>query len=201
MNQVNRNQKRRFPNLKPLLFLSCLMAVGLAIDTYVFSLKLYALFPRQADQLIGIIFSPFIHVDIHHLTSNLVGFGIFGALCLLRSDKFFWLNSLFIIVISGLLVWCFGRDAFHIGASGWVYGLWSLQMAFAWFERRFVNIVIALFVAFFYSGLTIGMFPVKEGVSFEFHLFGALSGVLSAFFYSRLFPQSASRPARSRVKN
>lgn len=59
-------------------------------------------------------------------------------------------------------------------------------MATAWFDRKPLNILIALVVAFFYGGMLWGVLPTDPGVSFESHLFGALAGVVCAFVQYRL---------------
>ncbi len=83
------------------------------------------------------------------------------------------------------MVWLFARPAIHIGASGWIFGLWSLTIAMAWFDRRFINIVIAVFVIFFYGGMFYGVLPGRPGVSFESHLFGAVAGVICALLMAK----------------
>ena len=149
-------------------------------------LNQYGVIPRSVDHLHQILFAPFIHIGWGHLFNNLLGLAVFGSLCLLRSIRFYAINSLIIIVVvGGLLVWVFGRPASHLGASGLVFGLWSLSIAIAWFDRRFGNIVVAMIVIFFYSGLAYGILPGDPGISFEMHLAGAVAGVLSAFLYSR----------------
>lgn len=77
----------------------------------------------------------------------------------------------------------FARTASHIGASGWVFGLWSLSIAMAVFDRSLKNIVIALIVVFLYGGMIYGVLPGDPRISFEAHIFGAIAGVLCAFFY------------------
>lgn len=94
-------------------------------------------------------------------------------------------SSLIIIVLTGLLVWVFARKAVHIGASGWVFGLWSLSIAIAFFQRSFVNIAIAVFVLFFYGGMIYGVLPQDRYVSFESHLFGAIAGIVCAYFMTK----------------
>jgi membrane associated rhomboid family serine protease len=98
--------------------------------------------------------------------------------------KFFVWSSIFIIVVSGCLVWLFGRSASHIGASGWIFGLWSLSIAIALFDRRFFNFVIALLVVVLYGGMIFGILPSDPKVSFEMHLAGVVAGVLCAFSYA-----------------
>ncbi len=43
-----------------------------------------------------------------------------------HSIRYYVLTSLFIIFTEGILVWLFGRPAIHVGASGWIFGLWGL---------------------------------------------------------------------------
>ncbi len=118
--------------------------------------------------------------------NNLAGLAIFSALSLIRGTTFFVNASIIIVVITGVLVWLFARSgATHIGASGWIFGLWSLSIAIAWFQRSFLNIVIAVFVAVFYGGMIWGVLPSNPHVSFESHLFGAIAGVAAAYLMTR----------------
>ncbi len=151
------------------------------------SLYQYGIHPRQLDSLWGIVAAPFLHVDIGHLLSNLVGLIIFSALLFVHSLKRYLWSSVFIIVLTGLLVWLFARNALHIGASGWIFGLWSLCIATAWYDRKFINIVIGLLVVFLYGGMLFGVLPGDPRVSFESHFFGATAGVVCAFFQAKLF--------------
>lgn len=94
----------------------------------------------------------------------------------------FVIASFIIISSGGFLVWVFGRPAMHIGASGWVFGLWSLSIAIAWFERKPVNILLALVIVLLYGGMIYGMLPGERGVSWEAHLFGVISGIMAAWY-------------------
>jgi membrane associated rhomboid family serine protease len=150
------------------------------------SLSQYGIIPRNSASLPYIFTSPFIHLDVFHLTNNLIGLLIFSSLCLVKSIRFFLWSSAFIIAVGGGLVWLFGRSASHIGASGWIFGLWGLCIALAWFDRKFLNIVIAIFVIIFYGGMRMGIFPAEQWISFEGHLFGVLAGVLCAYISTLL---------------
>ena len=59
------------------------------------------------------------------------------------------------------------------------------MIALAWFDRSWRNIAISLAVVFFYGGMVVGVLPIDGQVSFESHLFGALSGVITAAILSR----------------
>ncbi len=141
----------------------------------------FGILPRDTNSLPFIYTAPLLHGSLSHLVNNLMGLAIFSWLCLLRGVRLYVWSSFFIITLSGLLVWFFGRQAIHIGASGWIFGLWSLSIALAWFDRRPLNILIALAVVFFYGGMIYGVLPQDATVSFEAHFFGAVSGVLAAW--------------------
>lgn len=156
--------------------------VNLLLGGWLFS---FGIVPRYLESLPGIYVAPFLHGDMAHLLNNLVGLVIFSSLLFVHSLKRYLWSSFFIITVTGILVWLFARSALHIGASGWIFGLWSLLIATAWFERRLVNILIALAVAFFYGGMLYGVLPNDPRISFESHLFGAIAGVLCAFMQSK----------------
>lgn len=148
-------------------------------------LRIFGILPRDGSSLLFIFTAPFIHGGWLHLINNSIGFFIFSALCLVRGKRFYCQASLLIVVVGGLLVWLFGRPAIHIGASGWIFGLWSLSIALAWFERSVVNFLVAVVVVVFYGGMILGVLPSNPNISFEGHAFGALAGVLAAALYGR----------------
>ena len=147
-----------FPRVQLLLGIAALMLVlqlGNSLSGY--SLNIWGLIPRRLESLPGVLFAPWLHGGWMHLLSNLSGLLVLGLLALLESRRDFIQASLFIILGSGLLVWLFGRQGIHVGASGWLFGLW----------------------AFLHGGWVFGLLP-QQGVSFEYHLAGALCGGLYA---------------------
>ena len=148
--------------------------------------------PRDPSSLPHIFTAPFVHGSLEHLMNNLLALSVLSGLILIRSLRFFLSSSIFIIVFSGLLIWLFARDGFHIGASGWIFGLWSVNVAMAWFDRRVINIVLALVTLIFYGGMIYGVLPTESRISFEAHLFGALSGVLFVFSYTKVFRRDSN---------
>lgn len=181
-----------------LLALLCALMTGVFIINVLsgFALNKYGILPREPARLWTIVTAPFIHGSVIHLLNNLTGLVIFSALCLVNSIRRYLINCVFIIVLGGLLVWLFGRAAPHIGASGVVFGLWSLCIATAWFDRKFVNILIAVFVILFYGGLIYGVLPIDARVSFESHLFGVLTGFFCAYLNARGFFRTRRRGSR-----
>ena len=152
--------------------------------------------PREIESAYAIATAPWLHADIAHLFSNLAAFIVLGSLVLLNGLRYFVKASALIIGIGGALVWLLARDGEHIGASGWIFGLWSLVIALAWFDRSPRNIAIALAVVFFYGGMVFGVLPTQSYISFESHLFGAAAGVFAAFTLSKR-PVQVAAPARA----
>jgi membrane associated rhomboid family serine protease len=148
-------------------------------------LNQFGIHPRQWSSLWTLLSAPFLHANLPHLLSNLTSFLVLGFLCGLRGRGFFLQSSLIIILLGGFLVWLAGRQANHIGASGWIFGLWALLLATAWFERSFTSIVVAIVVVALYGGMVFGVLPVQRFVSFESHLFGAVAGILAAYLWRR----------------
>lgn len=141
--------------------------------------------PREIGSIYTIFTAPWLHGDFTHLGNNMLAIAIFSFLCLLNGRRYFLVASFLIIAITGILVWLFARDALHIGASGWIFGLWSLIIALGWIDRSFRNIIVAIGVVFFYGSMVVGVLPTAGFVSFESHLFGAIAGVLTALFLER----------------
>ncbi len=148
----------------------------------------FSLYPRELESLPNIFLAPLLHADWAHVFNNVFGLFIFGTFCSIEGKSFFIRSSLTIIIISGLLVWLFGRPAYHIGASGWIFGLWSLCIANAWLKKSFKSISIAIVIIVFYGSMIFGVLPLRTGISFEYHLFGMFAGIVAAFLYSSKTP-------------
>lgn len=172
-----------------------LTAIHIANVLLGYSLVGLGILPRVTPSLPHIFTAPLIHGSTAHLFNNLIGLSIFSTLFLLvRPIKQYFQASVFIIFVSGLLVWVFGRPDLHIGASGWVFGLWSLLIVQAWYDKRFINFCIAIGVVFFYGGMIYGVLPTDPRVSFESHLFGALAGAgFAAWIYGAKFKKRKRR--------
>lgn len=167
-----------------ILFWGCVVFLVVHGANFLFNghLSQFGIVPRQPDALYHIYLAPWLHGSFGHLSNNLVGWLIFSSFVLLRSVRLYLFASFLIITLTGLSVWMWGRTASHIGASGWVFGLWSLNIAIACFDRRLLNILIAIVMVFLYGGMIYGVLPQDPGVSFESHLFGAIAGVVAAWF-------------------
>ncbi|MBI9072303.1 MAG: rhomboid family intramembrane serine protease [Melioribacteraceae bacterium] len=145
------------------------------------SFSQFGVYPRTTFGLIGILSSPLIHSDLNHLISN-----TFPLLFLLPAIIYFYdENSKTILAINylvpNLLVWCFGRESFHIGSSGFLYALAFFIFFSGVFRKDIKSVSLSLIVAFLYGGLIWGVLPTNPRISFESHLFGAIVGIVLAF--------------------
>lgn len=143
-------------------------------------LNSYGIYPREIETLPGILLWPFLHGNFQHLIMNTTPLMVMGFLVALRGWKTFVKTTLLILVIGGLGVWIFGRSAFHIGASGLVFGFLGFLVTVAIYERNLTTFAIAFFIAFYYGGLIFGILPGDRFISWEGHLFGLLAGIISA---------------------
>lgn len=150
--------------------------------------------PRELDSLTGILTSHLRHGSWGHWLANAVPLivlaGISSALLPKATRMAWWV----IPVVAGALLWLFGRDALHIGASGLVYGWFFFLVSMAALHRSAASI-IGLVIALGLFGGLIWVFEAGPGVSWEGHVSGAAAGVLAAWLMRKRQerPHSISR--------
>jgi hypothetical protein len=81
----------------------------------------------------------------------------------------------------------------HIGASGLTHGLLFLLLFLGLLRRDRAAIAAALIGFFFYGGMLLTVLPREAGISWEYHLGGALAGILAAFVWRRADPEPPRR--------
>ncbi len=148
------------------------------------------IYPLSLRGLPGILLSPLVHQSFDHLFNNTlplfflsVGLFYFYSEIALKIFSWTWL-------LTGILVWLGGREAWHIGASGLVYGLASFLFFSGIIRRYFRLIALSLLVVFLYGEMVWGLFPgVYKNVSWESHMLGFFSGILLAIRYRKEGPQ------------
>jgi membrane associated rhomboid family serine protease len=148
------------------------------------------IYPLTLRGIPGIFFSPFIHQDFNHLFNNTL------PLFLLSVALFYFYSEVALKVfiwtwfLTGILVWFGGREAWHIGASGLVYGIASFLFFSGIIRRYFRLIALSLLVVFLYGEMVWGIFPdVYKNVSWESHMLGFFSGIALAIRYRKEGPQ------------
>ncbi|KPL21390.1 MAG: hypothetical protein AMS23_09400 [Bacteroides sp. SM1_62] len=151
------------------------------------------LFPLKTSGLNGILLAPMIHADFKHLFDNSL------PLYLLSIAIFYFYRPVsyrvFFLVwfISGLIVWLTARPAYHIGASGLVYGFASFVFFSGVIRNNIHLLAISLIVVFLYGSLVWGIFPYDLRISWESHLVGGLTGLSMALFYRNYGPPSTKK--------
>lgn len=192
---MEQEEKRRFfgSMVFPGLLVLLLWIIKLIEVSFQTSFAEYGLLPQTLRGLRGIIFSPFLHADWNHLSSNSV------PLFLLAAGLFYYYGkkatTIFILcwLVTGLWVWIFANDTgTHIGASGVVYALATFHFTSGLLRREPRMMAFSLLVVFLYGSLVWGIspefFPGKN-ISWESHLLGGLAGILLAFGYRNEGPQ------------
>lgn len=167
----------------PIVFICLMWIIKIFESILGISFSNFGILPREKSGLLGIIIAPFLHGSFTHLISNTFPFFLLTSALFYFHKK----NSLKILIfttlLTGILVWIFARFSFHIGASGLIYAFASFFFFNGIIYQNVKTITLSVIVAFFYGGLTAGILPTEESISWESHLFGAISGLISAFLF------------------
>ncbi len=170
---------------------------GVFLVTLVFpSLDAFGVVPRTLVGLVGIVTSPFLHANLHHLLSNTAPLLVLLAL-LAGSKARSWEIVLDVALLGGLLLWLFGRHATHVGASGLIFGLVAFLIVSGLKERRTIPLIVAVVVGFLYGGTLLwGVLPsAGPEISWDGHLCGAIAGATVAYALART-PAHEEAPAK-----
>lgn len=172
---------------RPYVVLTIIMVIAFIIDNFTGRFLTNnggAVLPRDFGHITGIFFSSLLHSNFSHISSNLIPFLFFGLLLSkTMNDSTFYFMWVFISIFSGTFVWLFGSTSFHLGASGVIFGMWSLIITLACKRRTFNDILVGTCVLIAYGSTFIfGLFP-REGISFSGHLWGLVGGIVFAHFF------------------
>jgi len=184
-------EKKRF--IYSLVFPGFFLLLIWAVAFFEFSMELSlvegGVYPRRWSGLQGILFSPLIHGGWKHLINNSMPVFLLSlALFYFYRDIAYKIWGL-IYVIGGILLWGVGREAYHIGASGLIYGLAAFLFLSGFIRRVRSLTAISLLVVFWYGSMWWGLLPIDFDVSFEAHITGAVSGLILAVIYRDQGPE------------
>ncbi|MBS0194512.1 MAG: rhomboid family intramembrane serine protease [Proteobacteria bacterium] len=172
---------------------ACFVAVLVTIAAFQaltgLSLDDLALRPHDPDGLIGILTAPLLHASLEHLSSNALPLLVLGTLAgtlypraTARAVPLIW-------VLAGVGTWFLGAPgSAHIGASGIAHGLMFLVFVLGLLRRDRQAIAAGMIAFFLYGSMLVTVFPHELGISWEYHLSGAVAGVLAAIAWRRVDP-------------
>lgn len=140
------------------------------------------IWPRKLYGIPGIAFAPLLHANPNHLFFNLfAGLVLLDFLILIEPLRWPWVLT-YIWLLSGTLLWFFGRNALHIGASGIITGIWSyLIYLMVLGGGGILSVILGLICVYYFGGIFLGIFPRDKKTSWEGHLFGFLAGLFVAY--------------------
>ena len=104
------------------LLLWAVKAVELATGI---SFSYLGILPRTLKGTIGIFTGPLVHGDVLHLLSNTLPILLLGILLFYFYHRIAIEIFIWIYLVTGFWTWLIARNAYHIGASGLVYGMAS----------------------------------------------------------------------------
>ncbi|MDO5972104.1 rhomboid family intramembrane serine protease [Flavivirga aquimarina] len=169
----------------PVLFVLIVWLVFWYEVRFGYNFSKYGVYPQTLKGLRGVILSPFIHGDIEHIYHNTIPLFVLSMALFYFYKPIAWKVIFFGILFSGFFTWCIGRPSYHIGASGLIYVLVSFTFFKGVLAKHYRLIALSLLVIFLYGSLIWYAIPIKEGVSWEGHLSGLITGVLFAFFFRK----------------
>lgn len=175
------------------LFVVAVAAVWWAEHQFNLDLGAFAIHPRDPAHLVGILTAPLLHGSLQHLLGNSFGLFVLGVLTVYRYPHGARVALPLIWLVAGLGTWLIGRSSFHIGASGITHGLMFFVFVSGLIRRDRTSIAAALMAFMFFGGMLLTILPREPGVSWEYHLSGAIGGLIAAVALRRRDPAPARR--------
>ncbi|RKF04581.1 membrane associated rhomboid family serine protease [Tenacibaculum lutimaris] len=169
----------------PLIFVFAIWFVYWLEIKFGWNFNKFGVYPRNFSGLKGVFCSPFIHSDTNHLFNNSVPLFVLSA-CLFYFYKEISVKVLIYGgMITGLLTWLIARESYHIGASGIVYLLFSFVLFSGIIRKNYRLVAVSFITIFLYGSMVWYVLPIKEGMSWEGHLSGLMTGFIFALLYRK----------------
>ena len=162
-------------------FIGLLFAIQIINALIGYRLNILGIWPRKMFGWIGIPFSPFLHGNFSHLFFNMLPLFIFSNLIMLQGLSVFLISTVWIIAISGILIWLFARSGIHVGASALIMGYLGYLMIGIYYKPTALSFVVGATCFLYFGGMLTNLFPdSNRQISWEGHVFGFISGIATA---------------------
>ncbi|WP_417785537.1 rhomboid family intramembrane serine protease [Tenacibaculum sp.] len=169
----------------PFLFVFTIWIVYWLEIKFGWNFNKFGVFPRNLSGLKGVFCSPFIHSDTSHLFNNSIPLFVLSA-CLFYFYKEVAVKVLIYGgIVTGLLTWVIARESYHIGASGVVYLLFSFVLFSGIIKKNYRLVAVSFITIFLYGSMVWYVLPIKEGMSWEGHLSGLITGFALSLLYRK----------------
>lgn len=172
---------------RALTFSLCWVAVLLAVflmQDRLFVTRALAIQPQKVEGLIGVLTAPLLHGSFEHLASNAFAILILGTIAGSLFPRASRVAMPVVWIGSGLGTWFISLGGNHIGASGVTVGLMFFLIAQGLRRRDRMSLTGLMLALFFFGGMVLSVLPQEAGVSWEYHLSGAVVGFVCGLAFA-----------------
>lgn len=175
--------------LPGIVFVAILWLVKLVEVQFGVSLHQLGVYPGALEGVLGIVTAPLVHGSFEHLAGNSLPLLLLVTALFYGYPKSKYWTITIVWLGSGLGTWLFAREAWHFGASGLTHGLFFFLFVISILRRDKRSIALMMMAFFMYGGMTMTIFPREPGISYEYHFFGALFGLVTALVFRKRDPK------------
>ena len=183
MNEENQLKISKSIFIIPIVYVFGIWFIYWIEITFGFNFNKFGVFPRSLEGFKGVFLMHFMHSNTSHLFSNSI------PLFVLLSSLFYFYKDVAYKVLfiggffTGFITWLIARESYHIGASGIVYLLFSFVFFSGIIRKHFRLVALSLIIIFLYGSMIWYVLPIKDGMSWEGHLSGFITGFLLSILY------------------